>query len=488
MSDDTPHSHRAAAIVAAAVALMGTALLLYSQWRAFAWDEGFHLLTAQLIDRGKRPYLDFCFSQTPLNAYWNAFWMRIFGDTWRTAHAVAAIMTSLAVLLTAGYVLRRFPVPRWRLAAALSTACFVGMNSAVFEYGAIAQAYGLCIFLIVSAYLFTVAAADRPGFWQAAAAGFLASAAANASLLTAPVAPVLFVWLFFCNSKGNRWVKSTAFLAAAAAACIPLLRLFLAGPRQTIFNVLEYNMRYRQRNWDGALEHNIDQWSAWIASPQAWLLALLALGALLFIRRHEAWTRALRQEFYLCAWLAALLMVHISTALPTFTRYYLLAVPFLSILASAGLYAAGSRLAAPDRPFWPVFVAVAITFLFLARIVYGGRDDFKWSDIEAGAAKVKSVTPIEAPLLADELTYFVTRHSPPSGMELADSHKLSFPPDVEARLHVISQKELDRRVQAKEFATVEVAEDEDESTRLGLARLYAHSAKVGEVQVFWSPH
>ncbi len=54
------------------VAVLATGLLVYSQTQALAWDEGYHLLAAQLIQAGKRPYLDFCFPQTPLNAYWNA--------------------------------------------------------------------------------------------------------------------------------------------------------------------------------------------------------------------------------------------------------------------------------------------------------------------------------------------------------------------------------------------------------------------------------
>src|SRR3989442_13400905 len=98
-------------VLACLASLLATGLVIYSQTAAFAWDEGYHLLTAQLIGRGKLPYIDFCFPQTPLNAYWNAGWMRIFGDTWRTAHAVAALMTALAVALTADYLLRRFPLP-----------------------------------------------------------------------------------------------------------------------------------------------------------------------------------------------------------------------------------------------------------------------------------------------------------------------------------------------------------------------------------------
>ena len=102
----------------ALVAALTATLIVYSQTYAFAWDEGFHLLTAQLIMRGKTPYLDLCFPQTLLNAYWNALWMRVFGDTWRTAHAVAALMSAGAVMLTVDYLYVRFPVKNWRLAAA----------------------------------------------------------------------------------------------------------------------------------------------------------------------------------------------------------------------------------------------------------------------------------------------------------------------------------------------------------------------------------
>ena len=56
-------------------------ILVYSQTQSFAWDEGFHLLAAQLIDHGQLPYVDYCFPQTPLNAFWVAFWMHhIFGE------------------------------------------------------------------------------------------------------------------------------------------------------------------------------------------------------------------------------------------------------------------------------------------------------------------------------------------------------------------------------------------------------------------------
>ena len=90
-----------------AMLLYAALFLYYSQTDAFSWDEAYHLLGSQLILLGKQPYLDFCFPQTPLNAYWNAFWMSLLGQSWRVTHAVAALLTMGAVLLTADFVARQ---------------------------------------------------------------------------------------------------------------------------------------------------------------------------------------------------------------------------------------------------------------------------------------------------------------------------------------------------------------------------------------------
>jgi hypothetical protein len=478
-------SRKSRSIIAGLCALLAAGLVAFSQTMTFAADEGFHLLAAQSILRGKRPYLDFVFSQTPLNAYWNAGWMRIFGDTWRTTHVVAALMTSLAVFLIAGYVLRRFPVPDWRFASAVAAVFLAGLNIPVVRFGTNAQAYGLSLFLIVAAFRLTVAAVDRRGILFAAGAGLAACAAANATQLTAPVAPVLLVWMLLSNRAGSRWAKAGGFVAAGAIAFLPLVWLFVEGPRQTIFNVLEYNLRYRQVHWPGAVEHNIEVLTAWIIFAEPLLVAMLASYGLLFVRK-SGWQRPERREFYLCGCLALALVLHISIALPTFAWYFLFSAPFLGILACAGLYAAGSRLVAPDHLFRPVLVTIILSCLCLAKAQFDVRNDFTWRNAERIAAKVKQVTPPNAVLLSDEPTYFLTRHEPPSGMELSDSHKLDFPPSLAAKLHVVPQAELDRRIKAGVFDVIETDEDEDKIQQLGLRKLYSHSEKINDdAEVFW---
>jgi 4-amino-4-deoxy-L-arabinose transferase-like glycosyltransferase len=469
------------------VTLLAAGLVFYSQTVAFAWDEGFHLLTAELITRGKRPYLDFNFSQTPLNAYWNAFWMLVFGQSWRTAHAVAAVMTSGAVLLTADYLFVRFPVERWRFPGALMAAFTIGLNVLIVQFGTIGQAYGLALFLIVAAFRLAVLSVDEEGALFPALAGFLSSAAAGATLLTAPVCPVLAIWIGFQNRAGCRWKKLSAFLGAAVIPFLPVLDLFVKGPRQTFFNIIQYNLVFRQVEWNGAISHDIGVLLSWLNSAQALLVALLALAGLLFIRFQSDWTRPQRAEFYLCGWLALALGFHISTAHPTFQRYYLFALPFLTILAVAGIYSIATRLLAPPRVFWPIAGLILICSLELFNALHNRKDNVNWLDLEKLATKVDQVTPPDGLLLSDEPIYFLTRRAPPSGMELADSHKLDFPPERAIPLHLISETEVKKQIAAGRFAT---AVDCDKGHKVGeddFKPKYRHSEEFDTCTVYWDP-
>lgn len=472
------------------VSILAAGLLVYSQTAAFAWDEGFHLLAAQLIKSGRRPYLDFCFPQTPLNAYWNAAWMAVFGESWRTAHALAALATAGAILLTADFLLARFPVPTWRFACALTAALTVGLNQLVLYFGTIGQAYGLCLLLIVAAFRLSILSVDRKSLILPTMAGLLAAAAASSSLLTAPVGPVLLLWIMIHNRAGARTAKLAAFLAGSAIAFQPLLWLFVKSPRQVLFSVLQYNLRYRQVAWSSAIRHDLELMASWIDSSQALLLGLLAIAGLLFIAYRSQWDRARKPEFYLCAWLALALWAQIASAHPNFPQYYILVVPFLGILASVGLYSIASQMYHPDRPFLPILVYGVLLALGLAKSLYEEGDDFTWADAEEIARKVDQVTPPGALLYADESIYFLTRRRPPSGMELRDSHKLELPAPLAEQMHIVNGSELDRRIKAGNFSTVETCTfPEEKIEALGLSRLYSHKAEFDECSIFWDkPH
>jgi hypothetical protein len=466
------------------LALYAAVFLLYAEKWAFTWDESYHLLAAQLMGAGKRPYLDFCFPQTPLNAYWNAGWMRLLGENWRVPHAFAALFTIGAVMLTARFTFLRFPIPSWRAAATLSAALLTGLNAMVFIYGPLAQAYGICLFALVMAFRIAVGSVDRSGPLGPAAVGVLAGIAAASSLLSAAAAPVFLIWMLFYNRAGLRWIKLAAFSAGAAIPFAPVIWLAWQGPRQAWFNLVQYHTVFRKLYWPETTRHDIEILTSWIDSGQALLIGLLAVAGLLYIARHSQWPAAMKAEFYLCAWLAAVLALEVGVAHPTFARYFLLAVPFLAILAAVGLYAIASRLFKPDQPRWPALLVALFLVLGLAKSLYDRRDIGDWSSYERLAKKIDEVTPRNAPLFADEPIYFLTRRAPLPGLELSYSHKVDLGPAENALLHIVTSAELKRLVHSGIFATAYSCDD-DEISDYGLPNLYKQRVDMEDCSIFW---
>ena len=465
------------------LSLYAAVFLVYAETWAFTWDESYHLLAAQLIGAGRKPYIDFCFPQTPLNAYWNAGWMRALGQNWRVPHALAALFTIGAVLLTADFVFLRFPVRSWRFAAALTAGLSTGLNAMVFVFGPLAQSYGICLIALAAAFRITVRAVDRSSPLLPAAAGLFAGVAAASSLLSAAAAPVLLGWMLFYNRAGRRSTKIAAFGIGAAVPFAPVFRLFWLGPRQTWFNVVQYHAFFRKLYWPETTRHDLETLTSWIDSGQALMLGLLAVFGLLYVVRRSRWPSALKAEFYLCAWLAAALSVWVGRAHPTFPRYFLLPVPFLTILAVAGLYAIVSRVLEPDHALWPVLLVTAPFALGLGKSLYERRD-LNWGEYERQASKVDQVTPRNALVYADEPIYFLTKRTPPAGLELYYTHKLNLPAAEAALMHIVTDAEVKRQVQSGMFATAYSCDD-DEIDDLGLKKLYQQHAEMDDCTIFW---
>jgi hypothetical protein len=468
------------------VGLIAAGLMTYAVLRAFVWDEGFHLIAAQLINQGKRPYLDFCFPQPPLNAYWNAVWLRAFGYYWWVPHIPAALETSTAVLLTADFVFSRFQIPRWRLVCAICAAVFLGLNTVTVEFGTIAQAYGIAMLLVIAAFRMTIATVNHPGLLRPATAGLLASGAAASTLLSAAVAPILLIWSALHNRAGKRWAKLLAFLVGGAIPFIPVIRLFIQSPQQVWFNVVSYQALYRRINWNGATLHDIGELLAWTNSGQALLIALLALAGILSILKSDVISAEKRDEFSLCGWLALLSTLYISTAHPTFVRYYIVVFPFYSILAAVGVYAVGSRLDSAQRPLRIPAVLVAIFILALGKHLLDNRDGDTWQLYQQVANKVEQVTPPNGSVFAEEVVYFLLHRDPPPGMEFSYSHKLELPPAEERLYHIVSERELASQLKKGVFDTAQSCND-DEIDKLGLDSDFLYKADVQDCTIYWAP-
>jgi 4-amino-4-deoxy-L-arabinose transferase-like glycosyltransferase len=362
----------------------------------------------------------------------------------------------------------------------------IGLNTLIVQFGTIAQAYALCLLLMVASFRITILAAERKEAWRAALAGFLAGAAAGSSLLTTPATPILLLWLVTYNRAGTRLGKSAAFLAGAVGSFLPVFWLFVEAPRQVFFNLIQYHLFYRSVGWEDAFQHDLELITSGVNSAQGLLLILLAAAGALFTFQSQQ-DRRWREELYLCGWLVLALGLDISSAHPTFEMYFVLVVPFVGILAAVGFYEAISRLDPGNRPFWPAFVLTVLLGVGLAQAVYQRRVDYTWRDLEEISAKVDQVTPPQALLLADEHVYFLTRRTPPSGEEFSDSHKVNLPAAVAAYLHIVPRAELAKRVQAGIFSTVETCNDEDDDRIkvLNLPNVYSKKAVVHDCTIFW---
>jgi 4-amino-4-deoxy-L-arabinose transferase-like glycosyltransferase len=463
-----------------AAGALAAGIIAYSQTLAFAWDEGFHLLAAQLILRGKRPYLDFIHSQAPLYAYWNAALMRVFGQSWRMVHVVSSLAVTGAALLTARFILTRLKDRSWRLAGALCAMALVGLNSTILWFGTIGQPYAMCLLLVVAAFRLTVLAAERASAWTCAGAGFCAGAAAACSLLTAPFAPVLLVWTWF-HGGGNRLKKCALFIGAAAVPFLPLLWLFVKSPRQVLFGAFQYHALYRGVDWPGAGKQNVDVATAWMNNYEAVLLIGLAgLGLSYIVGRSSA------REFYLCVWLIAAESAYLCIPRPTFGRYYMFVIPFLAMLSAVGLYAIAAQIGSLRLPWrYPLTLALVLGTAF-AKYSFDALDDYNWAELEKVAAKVDQVTAPNAPLYADEQVYFLTKREPPSGMEYMDSHKLQLPDAVADKMHVLSTAKLDAQVAEGRFSTISICNNDDRITALGLPGPYTQKAELFGCSVFWA--
>ncbi len=488
------------ASILSAFAVIAAGYVVYSQTLAFHWDEGFHLLAARAIAAGKTPYIDFIFPQAPLNAYWNALWLRVFGESWRATHISGTLLLLGSIALTAQYLRARFPDARWRGTAALVAVLLFGLNVFVLEYGPIAQAYAFVMFMTAAALRASVAAVERPGWMMAALAGLFAGAAACGTLLAAAAGPVFLVWILIYNQFGSRMAKVAGFAAGALAAFSPIIYLFARGPRQAWFNLVQYQVTYRRVDWPGAGVHDVDVLTAWINRSQELILLLLAVGAVVLLRRFSPasatpnlggravrpWERRERAPFVLCIWISLAVALQNGVAHPTFIQYFLPMTPAITILATLGLYALAIRIDVADRPGRLIGALTCIFALGLGRGLFDDRDSYTWYRLGQVAKKVEEVTPRSGTLLAEEQIYFLTHRPAPPGMEFGFAHKLDLGPERNALLYIIPKKELEARISARAYQTDAICDDSDEVDRVDGLGLYAQKADFGECTVFWS--
>src|SRR6185295_3811432 len=129
-------------------------LVAYSQTVAYFGDESLHLVAGQLIAAGQRPYVDFFYHHTPLFAYLIGWLVAVFGNSWRVVHVFSALLTGGTLLMTAAYLYAR-AIETTRFITATLGVLLLVENAYVISYGTVALPYSLCLFLTVTAFVFS---------------------------------------------------------------------------------------------------------------------------------------------------------------------------------------------------------------------------------------------------------------------------------------------------------------------------------------------
>src|SRR5262249_49251308 len=331
------------ALLGPVASLVCAHIMVFSQTFAWYGDEGFDLLSAQLIVAGKKPYLDFFYQHPAFCSYATATWMRLFGDGWRGLHLFSALFTCGSIVVSALYVHSRWhgASSPWRAAAVIVLLLLINGQQQIIEFGTVSQAYGACLFFCVCAFYLAMTAHRRKTSGWVFGSGLCAGAAAASSLLTLPVVSIILLWLLWHSERSARLRVLVSYSAGLAIPFLPMLWLFARAPRQVVFDTVGYHLFYRHQVWSYHLSLMALQY---LASPQALLLAGLGLIGFMFAVGRGRGETPYPDELLLAAALAGGLAGFAAITRPTFEQYFVMSFPFAAILAPVGVRAVSTRL------------------------------------------------------------------------------------------------------------------------------------------------
>ena len=440
---------------------VAAAMAIASQLGTSPGDEGLHLLASQLLKHGKWPYVDFLYHHPPGYIGLNAVWMFAFGESWRSAHALSALLTLAMIAAICEFTYTRFRGSGWEVPATAMTALLVGLNVLVLQNGVSGQPFALTSFLSVAAFRLAVASPRRPHRWLPFWSGLCAGIACLSSLLIITVPIVLFIWLVRnCEAKLR---KRTAiqFLAGLAVPAVVMVPLAVKAFPQVVFDLLILQLRHRtlDGHWTAhdAWRTHIHTVTDWLGMGQGLLFVLLPLLGLGYLLSHKPFDAIKRSEFYLCAWLVGSLCVWVSVPNPTFPWYYMPAVPFAGVLAILALFAIhahvlrGGRLVGYALLLGTLFVFSYDSAKWLSTFLHD-PSEHEWRELEGITEEIRAKG-CGSLYAADMRVYFASRCPPQPGMESYAASWLSSLSQAKAdSLHIVRQDAINRKIQAGDFS------------------------------------
>ena len=268
-------------------------------------------------------------------------------------------------------------------------------------------------------------------------------------------------------------------------ASVPFAIVFGLATRglgQVWFDTVVYHLSYRSAAWTRS---DLNHWdlrilSSWSESPQGLILVILALCGLLSLADPRLWNTRQKSQFTLCAFLIAGLGLFCSVTRPTFPQYFVLLMPFLSILAAVGVFALANRVNIARDAFW-LTSSVSCLFILGSLPMISRRPwlGYSWQAVERVSSSIAAVTARNQTLFVDDdRIYFATKRLPPLGLENVYSAGLAVPPRLANLLNFVPQSRIDDLLKSSYFHTVCLLADDPRLESLNLRTNYTQSAKT----------
>jgi len=496
-SAPSSHARRGHEGVLVSLSVIFALAILLSQW-PLAFGDTYHLLAAQMVVAGRKPYLDFFLQQVPLYPLICGAWLRIFGTSWQAANVLSGLLICGSAAIIARIASRAYSDSGWRAKGSIIAVFLFGLNLQVAESGDDAQPYALCMFFCLSAWLAAMDA--RPTAMRTFLTGLAAGAAVNTSLLAAPFFVILTGWTIFqpegVRAEGpDRRRRLLWLVCGAAVASIPLAYLAMLAPTQAWFDIVTFQLFYRTAGPalpKNVASHNLHEVLDWVRSIQGAVLVLLSLAGALFLFDRRAPGSTRRSVSY-AALLAVVWALYLALVPLTWHMYFVLVVPYVSLLAAAGLchLCARARLSQWSSKIFAgtiVLYSLGLAIPLVAGLISGRPG--RWAPPEEAARIVNAETGPEEPVYSDdESIYVVARRLPPRGLENSFGAVVRLPSSEYTWAALVPPERNEERLRTGNFAAVVLTKTKDD-VRIQAVRnggLYSQFAETTNYVIFWKP-
>lgn len=306
------------AVLSRSVALLAMlSVVVASQARFIARDEGFYLYAAKLITQGQVPYIDFFLPQGPLMPYLYALWFSVVGASWIKARVFGALIAIGCGWFT--YLLAR----RAYGSSVALFAVVLGAATAVFQlWIPLGKNVGLALLLYVAAlYYFSAKRAF-------VLAGLLLGLCIVTRFTFAPLALVFLVPLTWNRASYTRQLGLGA-LGMVPSGLLVLSFLYLNAPN-FIDNVYSYHLERTRLSEEQLVANKEHIFLALIGIKDCigggeWQFPMLLLGAL-----ASCFFSARDRQVHFLLLLSAVLFSAVSfVPSPTYVQYFSVAAVLL---------------------------------------------------------------------------------------------------------------------------------------------------------------